>query len=123
MNTDNSIVLAVALMAVAPYAVGAGDAVRGQQLYESRCVACHSVEQSRVGPAHRGVFGRRAGGVAGYDYSPALKASRLVWSERTLDAWLANPERMISGQKMGYQVTDANDRADLIAYLKAVSRP
>lgn len=123
MNTDNSIVLAVALMAVAPNAFGAGDAVRGQQLYESRCVACHSVEQSRVGPAHRGVFGRRAGRVADYDYSPALKASRLIWSERTLDAWLTNPERMIPGQRMGYQVTDANDRADLIAYLKAVSRP
>lgn len=123
MNTDNSIVLAVALMAVAPYEVGAGDAVRGHQLYESRCVACHSVEQSRVGPAHRGVFGRRAGGVADYDYSPALRAAGLVWSESTLNAWLANPERMISGQKMGYQVTDANDRADLIAYLKAVSRP
>jgi cytochrome c len=123
MNTDNSIVLAVALMAVAPNAFGAGDAVRGQQLYESRCVACHSVDQSRVGPAHRGVFGRRAGRVADYDYSPALKASRLVWSERTLDAWLTNPERMIPGQRMGYQVTDASDRADLIAYLKAISRP
>jgi cytochrome c len=123
MNTDISIALAVALMAVAPNAFGAGDAVRGQQLYESRCVACHSVDQSRVGPAHQGVFGRRAGRVADYDYSPALKASSLVWSERTLDAWLTNPERMIPGQKMGYQVTDANDRADLIAYLKAVSRP
>lgn len=123
MNTDNSIVLAVALMAVAPHAFGAGDAVRGQQLYESRCVACHSVDQSRVGPAHRGVFGRRVGRVADYDYSPALKASRLIWSERTLDAWLTNPERMIPGQRMGYRVTDANDRADLIAYLKAVSRP
>lgn len=123
MNTDNSIVLAVALMAVAPNAFGAGDAVRGQQLYESRCVACHSVDQSRVGPAHRGVFGRRAGRVADYDYSPALKASRLVWSERTLEAWLTNPERMIPGQRMGYQVTDASDRADLIAYLKAISRP
>ena len=123
MNTDISIALAVALMAVAPNAFGAGDAGRGQQLYESRCVACHSVDQSRVGPAHQGVFGRRAGRVADYDYSPALKASSLVWSERTLDAWLTNPERMIPGQKMGYQVTDANDRADLIAYLKAVSRP
>jgi cytochrome c len=123
MNTDISIALAVALMAVAPNAFGAGDAVRGQQLYESRCVACHSVDQSRVGPAHHGVFGRRAGRVADYDYSPALKASRLVWSDRTLDAWLANPERTIPGQKMGYQVTDAGDRADLIAYLRKVSPP
>jgi cytochrome c len=123
MNKPITIVLAVALMSIASAVFAAGDAVRGQQLYESRCVACHSVEQSRVGPAHQGVFGRRAGRVAGYDYSPALKASKLVWSDKTLDAWLANPERTIPGQKMGYSVTDASDRADLIAYLKKVSPP
>lgn len=121
MNRDLSTVLAAALLATAPAVFGAGDAVRGQQLYESRCIACHSVDQSRVGPAHQGVLGRRAGSVPGYDYSPALKASRLVWSEKTLDAWLADPQRLIPGQKMGVQVKDANDRADLIAYLKAVS--
>jgi cytochrome c len=123
MNKPITIVLAVALMSIASAVFAAGDAVRGQQLYESRCVACHSVEQSRVGPAHQGVFGRRAGRVAGYDYSAALKTSKLVWSEKTLDAWLANPERTIPGQKMGYIVTDASDRADLIAYLKKVSPP
>jgi cytochrome c len=123
MNKPITIVLAVALMSIASAVFAAGDAVRGQQLYESRCVACHSVEQSRVGPAHQGVFGRRAGRVAGYDYSPALKASKLVWSDKTLDAWLTNPERTIPGQKMGYSVTDASDRADLIAYLKKVSPP
>lgn len=123
MNRDQSFVLAIALLAVVPTVSAAGDAVRGQQLYESRCIACHSVDQSRIGPAHQGVFGRRAGQVADYDYSPALKTSTLVWLEKTLDAWLANPERTIPGQKMGYQVTDANDRADLIAYLRKVSQP
>jgi cytochrome c len=101
----------------------AGDDARGQQLYDSRCIACHSVDQSRVGPAHQGVFGRRAGRVIDYDYSPALKASKVVWKEKTLDAWLSNPERLIPGQKMGYSVTDAGDRADLIAYLKKISTP
>jgi cytochrome c len=123
MNKPITLVLAVALMSIASTVFAAGDDVRGQQLYESRCVACHSVEQSRVGPAHQGVFGRRAGRVAGYDYSAALKTSKLVWSDKTLDAWLANPERTIPGQKMGYSVTDASDRADLIAYLKKVSPP
>jgi cytochrome c2 len=37
--------------------------------------------------------------------------------------WLANPERTIAGQRMGYRVTDATDRADLIAYLRKVSPP
>jgi cytochrome c len=79
------------------------------------------VDQSRVGPAHQGVFGRRAGRAVGYDYSNALKTSKVVWSEKTLDAWLSNPERLIPGQRMGYKVTDAGDCADLIAYLRKVS--
>ena len=54
----------------------------------------------------------------GFEYSPALGASRLVWSAQTLDAWLANPERLIPGQRMNYSVPDAADRAALIAYLK-----
>lgn len=58
-----------------------------------------------------------------YDYSPALKASKVVCKEKTLDAWLSNPERLIPGQKMGYSVTDTSDRAEMIAYLKKVSPP
>jgi cytochrome c len=99
-------------------AAGAGDAARGAQLYEARCGGCHSVDAHRVGPMHRGVFGRRVGGAAGFGYSPALSASRLVWTAPLLDAWLADPERTIPGQSMGYRVEQARDRADLIAYLR-----
>lgn len=95
-----------------------GDDARGARLYESRCGGCHSADANRTGPAHRGIFGRRAGTVPGFDYSPALRASRLVWDARTLEAWLADPERTIPGQAMGYRVDDARDRADLIAYLR-----
>ena len=56
-----------------------GDAQRGGQLYEGRCIACHSLDASRVGPQHRGVFGRRAGAVKDYDYSPALKKAGSCW--------------------------------------------
>ena len=65
----------------------AGDAANGKALYESRCIACHSIDASRVGPAHRGVVGRKAGSVRDYDYSPAVKASRVVWNTQTLDRW------------------------------------
>ena len=106
---------------LAPGAVPAQEAARGQQLYESRCIACHSLESNRIGPQHRNVFGRRAGTVAGYDYSNALRESKVVWNERTLDAWLENPERLIPGQKMGFQLGDARERASIIEYLKAVS--
>lgn len=99
----------------------AQDGARGKTLYESRCIACHSVDDNRVGPAHKGVFGRKAGAVKDYDYSPALKKSAQVWNERSLNAWLANPEAAIPGQKMGVSVTEAQDRSDLIAYLRSVS--
>jgi cytochrome c len=100
----------------------AADAERGKQLYESRCVGCHSIDENRVGPAHRGVFGRKAGGVKDYDYSPALKSSKVVWNEKTLDRWLTNPESLIPGQKMGFTVAEAADRADLIEYLRRETR-
>ena len=113
---------AVALCALGPaHAAQPGDAQRGGMLYESRCIACHSLEANRVGPLHRGVFKRRAGGVRDYDYSPALKKAGIVWNEKTLDAWLADPEKAVPGQKMGYQVPDAKDRTDLIAFLKRES--
>lgn len=111
---------ALSALVVAPAA--AADAVRGKQLYESRCGACHSIEDNRAGPAHKGVFGRKAGLAKGFDYSPALKASKLVWNAKTLDRWLANPEQLIPGQKMGFTVPDAKDRADLIEYLSTMRK-
>jgi len=108
---------AAVLAVQASFSSGA-DAVRGQQLYESRCIGCHSIEDNRAGPAHKGVFGRKAGMAKSFDYSPALKSSRLIWNERTLGRWLANPEATIPGQKMGFSVPDPLDRADIIEYLR-----
>jgi cytochrome c len=109
----------LALIAVQP-ATGQ-DAGRGEMLYEQRCGACHGLDFDRVGPRHRGIIGRRAGSVDGYDYSPALRRARIVWNGATLDTWLANPEALIPGQRMGYSVPDGMDRADIIAYLQRVS--
>src|SRR5262245_62277938 len=97
------------------------DAERGSMLYDSRCIGCHSLDANRVGPAHRGVFGRKAGAATDYDHSPALRNARLVWDARTLDRWLADPEQLVPGQRMGYSVSEAPDRADLIAYLREQS--
>jgi cytochrome c len=95
----------------------AGDAVHGQQLYDSRCGACHSPDADRVGPHHRGVVGRVAGSVAGYHYSAALASAGFTWTEVLLDRWLANPQALVPGQKMNFRVNDPADRADIIAYL------
>lgn len=120
MKTYLDLILASSLlMAIFSYGYAAdGNVTHGQELYQSRCFACHSIDANRVGPLHRGVVGRQAGSIADYDYSAALKKSELVWTEENLDRWLSNPEQTIPGQKMGYMVTNAQDRADLIAYLK-----
>jgi cytochrome c len=68
------------------------------------------------------VVGRKAGSVIDFDYSPALKKSKVIWNEKTLDKWLTNPEKFIPGQKMGFSVSDAKEREDLIAYLKSQAR-
>ncbi len=101
--------------------VAAADAERGKELYESRCGGCHSLEANRVGPAHRGVFGRAAGTVPGFSYSTAVKNSGVVWNDKTLDAWLTNPQAMIPGQRMNFRVATETDRADIISYLRQQS--
>jgi cytochrome c len=97
-----------------------GDAARGKEIYESRCFACHAVDANRVGPMHMGVFGRKAGSVRDFEYSQAVKKSKIKWNDKTLDQWLTNPEKLIPGQKMGFIVSDPGDRADVIAYLKTL---
>ena len=102
-------------------ALAAGDPQAGEVVY-SRCLACHSLEVNRTGPKHCGLFGRRAGSVPGYDYSPAMKRSKLVWNEKTLDRFLADPGKTVPGTTMTYAgVPDAKERAELIAYLKQES--
>jgi cytochrome c len=98
------------------------DADRGEQLY-ARCAACHALAYDRVGPRHCGLIGRRAGSIAGFDYSPAMKASGIVWSGRTLDRFLAQPMKRVPGTTMTYAgVDDRKDRADLIAYLERAGK-
>ena len=99
----------------------AGDALNGEVQYKARCAVCHSIDFNGVGPAHKGVFGRKAAQAKGYTYSPALNSASLTWNEATLDRWLTDPEKLVPGQKMGTVVDDATTRADLIAYLKKFS--
>ena len=94
-----------------------GDPQKGAALYQMRCTGCHSVERSKFGPAHSGLVGRRVGGLPGYKYSEGLSKSTLTWNSTTLNSWLTNPEAFIPGQRMNFKVDDAQERADLIAYL------
>src|SRR5580700_5671170 len=93
-----------------------GDPAHGKALYQA-CQACHSIDDNDLGPKHRGVVGRRAGSVADYNYSMALKNSGLTWDPTTLDRWLSNPSALVPGTKMYFTIADAQSRADIIAYL------
>jgi|ERR1700733_10156886 cytochrome c len=93
-----------------------GDSAHGKSLYQA-CQACHSIDDNDLGPKHRGVVGRRAGTIADYNYSLALKNSDLTWDPSTLDRWLSNPSALVPGTKMYFKIDDAQTRADIIAYL------
>jgi len=121
MTTIHRLLAAAGLIAAALPSFAAGDASSGRTLYQTRCSACHSLDFNGVGPAHRGVFGRMAAQAPGFAYSDALKSSHLVWNEESLDRWLADPEKVAPGQRMGVNVPQAQERADLIAYLKQAS--
>jgi cytochrome c len=95
----------------------AGSALKGKEIYDARCSACHSVDDNRVGPMHLGVFGRKAGSVKSYSYSEALSKSKVIWNRDTLTAWLTNPEALIPGQRMGYAMDNGQDREDVVAFL------
>ncbi len=110
-----------ALSAVPP-ASAAPDAKRGEAIY-ARCQACHALAFDRVGPRHCGLLGRRAGSVPDFAYSGALKQSAIVWDEKSLDHFLAAPMKAVPGTSMTYAgITDRQERADLIAYLRQVDQ-
>jgi cytochrome c len=102
-------------------ALTAGDPKAGEAIY-GRCQACHALDYDRVGPRHCGLLGRRAGSVPGFDYSPAMKKSGIVWTARMLDRFLADPLGTVPGTTMTYAgVADTAERADLVAYLGAAT--
>lgn len=99
-----------------------GDAARGKEVFEKRCTGCHALEQDREGPHLKGVFGRTAGTVSGFDYSDALKNSQIVWNEATLERWLTDPQTMVPGANMDFFVAKPGERADVIEFLKEQSQ-
>lgn len=98
-------------------ALATGDPKAGEAIYP-RCAACHALAYDRVGPRHCGLIGRPAGSVAGFEYSPAMKRSKLTWTRESLERFLADPIGTVPGTTMTYAgVPSAKERADLIAFL------
>ena len=100
----------------------AQDRARGQKLFED-CRACHALERGSqgVGPDLHGVFGRQAGTLDDFHYSPALKRSGITWTPQTLDAYVADPQQAVPQNRMPYAgMPEARDRAELIKYMQQV---
>ena len=97
---------------------GVGDPVNGKAVFEKRCTGCHALDSDREGPRLAGVFSRKAASVSGFNYSAALKASSIVWDETTLDKWLTDPDTMVPQNDMSIAVPKAEERRDIIAYLR-----
>jgi cytochrome c len=84
------------------------------------CSACHETKAGAapsLGPNLFGVGGRKAGSVADYDYSPAMKAATIVWNADTLAAFVADPNKAVAGNKMDYSGTDAATAKAIADYL------
>lgn len=89
----------------------------------AQCMSCHATEKGKhgVGPSLAGIYGTKAGDVAGYAFSEPMKASGLTWDEKTLDAYLANPMKMVPGTRMTYPgMADAAKRKEVIEYIKTL---
>jgi cytochrome c len=118
------VISAVVLMAAAGAARADGDPARGEKRFEE-CATCHTLERgvNNVGPSLFGMFGRKAGEIADFRYSPALKKSGITWTPQTLDTYIADPQKDVPGNRMPYAgMPDAADRADLIAYLMKATK-
>jgi len=102
-------------------AAHADDVSEGRDLFLQQCLGCHAFACNKLGPKLGGLFGRKAGSVEGYtSYSRELPKSGLVWSDETVEAWSADPGRIVPGGVMALngKVEDAVHRRKIIAFLK-----
>ena len=125
MKTFAIAVLAT-IASLSPALAQLGDAARGHRSFRV-CAPCHSLELDRnmTGPSLANLWGRKAGGLSSFErYSEALKASGIIWDDRSLDGWLTDPDRMVPDNEMPFNgIKDTRVRADLLAFLKDATKP
>lgn len=99
-------------------AVFSGAKEDGKAAFDKRCTGCHALKDEKTGPRLAGVLGRKAGSVATFEYSDAVKKSGVVWTEAALNKWLTDPDSLIPDTDMSFRLDNARERAAIIAYLK-----
>src|SRR5262245_8867306 len=113
----------VALVPVALASHAWADAKKGEELYSQRCLACHVPAAEGfggAGPRLWKMIGRKAASADDYAYSPALKASGIVWSRERLDAYVKDPRRIVDGTTMTFKVGDATERGHILDYVETL---
>ncbi len=113
-------VVTAGLLVALPAVASAQDAEAGKKVF-NKCAPCHSIgpgSKNKVGPNLSGLFGRKAGTEAGFNYSEAMKKAGWVWDEAKFKEYIADPKKVVPGNKMVFPgVKDELDRDDLAAYI------
>ncbi len=121
-TTCVSVFATLLAISVSGPALAAGDAAAGKKVFDQQCIACHGTTPGahKMGPSLAGIFGKRAGSTDFKRYV-GLKGLDVVWNEETLDKFLADPAGFVGGQtSMFSKMADAQQRADVIEYLKTL---
>ncbi|MNZ55125.1 Cytochrome c-552 [compost metagenome] len=101
------------------FAANAADCANGQQVFQTKCSACHALDADHVGPHLQGVVGRPIGSVKGYTYSSDLAGAKDTWSLEQLDHWLTAPAKMFPETSMAFGgLRKAEERQAVICYLQ-----
>lgn len=126
-KTTFTLSLSVAVILVAGSASAqSGNEARGERLFNQQCKACHTLDKDgarTVGPNLHGLIGRKAGSTEGFSSSDAMKASGIVWDDKTLVEYLKNPKVRVPGTKMVYAgLKQEAQQADMIAFLRKATQ-
>jgi cytochrome c len=111
---------AVLVLGISSRAHAAGDATRGADVFDGQCAECHSVKpgKNKKGPSLFGIAERKAGSIADFSYSEAMKNCGITWNVDKLDDYVTHPKKTVPGDKMKFDgLENAKERADLIQFL------
>jgi cytochrome c len=111
-------VLLIGMAAVFSFA-GEPDPRTGKEVFARRCSGCHALDSNKEGPRLRGVLGRKAGTAPDFLYSEALRKSGFTWDENRLNQWLQNPDAVVKDTDMEFRLSNPDERAAVIVYLKS----
>lgn len=118
--------LVAAFLVAGSASAQSGNEARGERLFNQQCKACHTLDKDgarSVGPNLHGLIGRKAGSTEGFSSSDAMKASGIVWDDKTLAEYLKDPKGRVPGTKMVYAgLKQEAQQADLVAFLKKATQ-